>query len=84
MKNEEELMVTGFDDINYDKELIYKNLEKLDLDNDTDRRIFYELVGCKIKEEDDYEEDELTHADGSGNNGQPPDGNGNEPLLGIN
>jgi len=62
-KNDEELFQAGFEEHNYSPEVTQYNGEQLNIDNPIDRRIFFELTGCKIDQEDDFEEDEIEHND---------------------
>jgi len=47
-KNDAELFQAGFEEYNYSPEVTQYNAEQLKIDNPTDRRIFFELTGCKI------------------------------------
>merc|ERR1711957_994968 len=58
-KNDAELFQAGFDEYNYSPEVTKYNADQLNIDNLTDRRIFFELTGCKIDQADDFEEDEI-------------------------
>lgn len=51
-ENEGELCKPGYDDYIYSPEVIQYNSELLDIDNPTDRRIYFELTGKKIKHND--------------------------------
>lgn len=66
VKNEEEMTVAGFDDYTYSPEVTEANAEQLNIENITDRRIFFELTGYKINKDDDFEEEEIPHDEAEG------------------
>ena len=60
------MTMAGFDECIYSSEVTEFNAEQLNIENFTDRRIFFELTGCKINKDDDFEEEEIPHDEAEG------------------